>query len=323
MDRRKFIGSLAGGLVATPYFARAQQPAIPAVGLLRSTPSAPFAFVVEALRRGLKETGFVEGQNVTIVQRWADNQVDRLPGLAADLVRREVAVIVTNVGLVAKEATATIPIVYVGAEDPVALGLVASLNRPGGNITGVDFFANQLGGKRLGILLELVPKAAVIAFLMDPSWTGSVAEFPEVEAAVRKIGRKFVVVKAASEREFEPAFATIVQAGAGALVVGGSPLFTSQSRQLVALAARHSIPAIYDVRNHVAAGGLISYGASLADAWRQAGVYAGRILKGAKPSEMPVLQSTTFELVINMQTAKVLGLTIPQSVLLRADEVIQ
>jgi len=323
MDRRKFIGSLAGSLVATPYFARAQQSAVPAVGLLRSTPSAPFAFVVEALRRGLADTGFVEGQNVTIEQRWADNQVDRLPGLAADLVRRDVAVIVTNVGSVAKKATATIPIVYVASEDPVALGLVASLNRPGGNITGVDFFANRLGGKRLGILVELVPKAAVIAFLMDPSWTGSVAEFPEVEAAVHKTGRKFVAVKAASEREFEPAFATIVQAGAGALVVGGSPLFTSQSRQLVALAARYSIPAIYDLRNHVAGGGLISYGASLADAWRQAGVYAGRILKGAKPSEMPVLQSTTFELVINMQTAKALGLAIPQALLLRADEVIQ
>jgi putative ABC transport system substrate-binding protein len=322
MDRRKFIGSLASGLVAMPYFARAQQPAIPAVGLLRSTPSAPFAFVVEALRRGLKETGFVEGRNVTIEQRWADNQVDRLPLLAAELVRREVAVIVTNVGLVAKQATATIPIVYVASEDPVALGLVASLSRPGGNITGVDFFANQLGGKRLGILLELVPKAAVIAFLMDPGWTGSMAEVPEVEAAVRRIGRKFVVVKAASEREFEPAFTTVVQAGTGALVVGGSPLFTSQSQRLVALAARYSIPAIYDVRNHVDAGGLISYGASLADAWREAGIYVGRILKGAKPSEMPVLQSRSFELVINMQTAKALGLTVPQALLLRADEVI-
>jgi len=215
MNRRKFVGSLASGLAVTPYFARAQQPAIPAVGLLRSTPSAPFAFVVEALRWGLKETGFVEGQNVTIEQRWADNQVDRLPRLAAELVRRKVAVIVTNVGLVAKQATTTRAIVYVASEDPVALGLVASLNRPGGNITGINFFANQLGGKRLGILLELVPKAAVIAFLMDPSWTGSMAEVSEVEAAVRKMGRKFVVVKAASEPEFEPAFTTIVRAGAG------------------------------------------------------------------------------------------------------------
>jgi putative ABC transport system substrate-binding protein len=323
MDRRTFLGNLAGGLVATPFFARAQQPAIPAIGLLRSTPAAPFANIVEALRQGLKESGFVEGQNVTIEQRWADNQLDRLPGLAAELVRRQVAVIVTNNPWVAKEATAAIPIVFVTSEDPVARGLVTSLNRPGGNVTGVNFFGNQLGGKRLGILLELVPKAIVIAYLMDPSFPPSVTEFPELEAAARTIGRKIVLVKAASEREFEPAFATIVQTGAGALVVGGSPLFTSQSRQLVALAARHSIPAIYDVRNHAAGGGLISYGASLADAWRQAGVYAGRILKGAKPSELPVLQASKFDMVINMNTAKALGLTIPQSVLLRADEVIQ
>ena len=296
---------------------------LPAIGFLRSTPSAPFAHIITAFRQGLNETGFVDGQNVTIEQRWADNHPDRLPGLAADLVRRQVAVIVGNSPEAAKAATSTIPIIFVTSNDPVALGLVTSLNRPGGNITGINFLANQLGGKRLGLLLELVPKAAVIAFLMDPSRRTSLAELPEVEAAARTIGRKIVVVKAANEREFEPAFATIVQAGAGALVVGGSPLFTSQSRQLVALAARHSIPAIYDLRDHVAAGGLISYGASLADAYRQAGVYAGRILKGAKPAELPVLQPTTFELVINLKTAKALGLAVPQSVLLRADEVIK
>ena len=323
MDRRTFIGSLAGGLVATPHSAHAQQPAIPAIGFLRSTPAASFAHIVAAFRQGLNETGFVDGQNVTIEQRYADNHPDRLPGLAADLVRRQVAVIVGNSPEAAKAATSTIPIIFVTSNDPVALGLVTSLNRPGGNITGINFLANQLGGKRLGLLLELVPKAAVIAFLMDPSRRTSLAELPEVEAAARTIGRKIVVVKAANEREFEPAFATIVQAGAGALVVGGSPLFTSQSRQLVALAARHSIPAIYDLRDHVAAGGLISYGASLADAYRQAGVYAGRILKGAKPAELPVLQPTTFELVINLKTAKALGLAVPQSVLLRADEVIK
>jgi putative ABC transport system substrate-binding protein len=322
MDRRTFMGSIAGGLVAKPYFARAQQPAIPAVGLLRSTPSAPFANIVEALRQGLKETGFAEGQNVTIEQRWADNQLDRLPDLAADLVRLHVGVIVTNDGWVAKQATATIPIVFV-TSDAMLGGLVTSLNRPGGNVTGVNFLANQLGGKRLGLLLELVPKVTVIAFLMDPGRRASVAEYPEVEAAARSVGRKIVLVKAASEREFEPAFASIVQARAGALVVGGSALFTSRSRELVALAARHSLPAIYDVRNHAAAGGLISYGASLPAAYRQAGVYAGRILKGAQPSELPVLQSTTFELVINMKTAKALGLTVPQSLLLSADEVIR
>ena len=259
---------------------------------------------------------------MTIEQRWADNQLDRLPGLAADLVRLHVGVIVTNEGRVAKQATATTPIVFV-TSDAMVGGLVASLNRPGGNVTGVNFLANQLGGKRFGLLLELVPKATVIAFLMDPGRRASVAEYPEVEAAARSVGRKIVLVKAASEREFEPAFASIVQARAGALVVSGSPLFTSRSRELVALAARHSLPAIYDLRNYADAGGLISYGASLPAAYRQAGVYAGRILKGAQPSELPVLQSTTFELVINMKTAKALGLTVPQSLLLSADEVIR
>jgi putative ABC transport system substrate-binding protein len=324
MDRRTFFSKVGGGLAIAPLVARAQQPAIPTIGLLRSTRSAPFANIVEALRQGLKETGFVEGQNLIIVQRWADNQLDRMPALAADLVRLHVGVIVNDGGLVAKQATATIPIVFVSSADPVALGLVASLNRPGGNVTGVNFLANQLGGKRLGLLLELVPNVTVIAFLMDdPNRRGIVAEYAEVEAASRQVGRKIVLVKAASEREFEPAFAAIAKAGAGALVVGGSALFTSERGQLVGLAARHSIPAIYDSRYHAAAGGLISYGASLQDAYRQAGVYAGRILKGANPAELPVLQSSTFELVINVKTAKALGLTVPKDLLLRADEVIQ
>ena len=326
MDRRTFLSQVGGGLAIGPLVVRAQQPAIPTIGLLRDTPSAPFANIVDALRQGLKETGFVDGQNLIIHQRWADNQLDRLPALAADLVRLNVGVIVTQggrPGRTAKQATATIPIVFVGSADPVAGGLVASLNRPGGNVTGVNFLANQLGGKRLGLLLELVPTVTVIAFLMDPSQRGSVDEYQEVEAASRQVGRKIVLVNAASEREFEPAFAAIAKAGAGALVVSGGSLFTSQSGQLVALAARHSIPAIYDVRLHVAGGGLISYGASLPDAYRQAGVYAGRILKGAKPAELPVLQSTAFELVINVKTAKALGLTVPKDLLLRADEVIQ
>jgi len=323
VDRRIFLAKVGGGLVVAPIVVRAQQPTIPAIGLLRSTRSAPFANIVDALRQGLKETGFVEGQNLIIHQRWADNQVDRMPALAADLVRLRVGVIVTDGVRVAKQATATIPIVFVTSGDPVALGLVASLNRPGGNVTGVMFLANQLGGKRLGLLLELVPNVSVIAFLMNPNQPASVAEYPEVEAASRQVGRKIVLVKAASEREIEPAFAAIVKAGAGALVVSGTSLFTSQSEQLVALAARHSIPAIYDVRQHAAAGGLISYGASLPDAYRQAGVYAGRILKGANPAELPVLQANTFELVINVKTAKALGVTIPKDLLLRADEVIQ
>jgi putative ABC transport system substrate-binding protein len=325
MDRRTFIGGIAGGLVATPLSTRAQQPAIPTIGFLRSQPSAPSAHLVVAFRQGLNETGFVEGRNVTIDYRWADNHLDRLPDLAADLVRRQVAVIVGNdpAAQAAKAATATIPIVFVTGNDPVRSGLVASLSRPGGNLTGVTFFSNQLGAKRLELLHELVPKVAIIAFLMDPNWPASVDELPEVEAAARVIGGKLVVVRASSEREFESAFAAMVKAGAGALVVSGTPYLTSQSQQLVALAARHSIPAIYDVRLHAAAGGLISYAASNAGAYRQAGIYAGRILRGAKPSELPVLQPTTFELVINMNTAKALGLTIPQSLMLRADEVIQ
>jgi putative ABC transport system substrate-binding protein len=322
-DRRTFVGA-AGLLIVTPFIARAQPTAMPTIGFIRSTPSAPFAHLVTAFRQGLNETGFVEGQNVKIEYRWADNHLDRLPGLVADLIRRQVTVIVGNsqAAEAAKTATATIPIVFVTGDDPVTRGLVGSLSRPGGNVTGITFFAGgQLGAKRLELLVELAPKATVIAFLMDPN--GSVAELPDAETAARALGRRLVVVKAASDREFEAAFATIVHAGAGALLVSGSPYFTSQRRQLVALAARHAIPAIYDLREYAAAGGLISYAGSLTGAYRQAGVYAGRILKGAKPSDLPVVQPTTFALAINMKTAKALGLTVPQSLLLRADEVIQ
>ncbi len=246
---------------------------------------------------------------MAVEQRWADNQIDRLPGLAADLVRRQVAVIVGNGPAVeaARSATTTIPIVFVIGDDPVRYGLVASLNRPDGNLTGLTFFGNRLGAKRVEMLLELVPGARIIAVLIDPNFAASVNELREVEEAGRTIGRKIVAVKAENEREFDGAFTRIVQAGAGALVVSGSPSFTSESRTLVALAARHAIPAIYDVRDYAAAGGLISYSASFTGAYRQAGVYAGRILKGAKPSELPVLQPTAFELVINLKTAKVAG----------------
>jgi len=262
---------------------------------------------------------------VAVEQRWADNQIDRLPGLAADLVRRQVAVIVGNGPAVeaARSATTTIPIVFVIGDDPVRYGLVASLNRPDGNLTGLTFFGNRLGAKRVEMLLELVPGARIIAVLIDPNFAASVNELREVEEAGRTIGRKIVAVKAENEREFDGAFTRIVQAGAGALVVSGSPSFTSESRTLVALAARHAIPAIYDVRDYAAAGGLISYSASFTGAYRQAGVYAGRILKGAKPSELPVLQPTAFELVINLKTAKALGLEVPTSIMLRADEVIE
>jgi putative tryptophan/tyrosine transport system substrate-binding protein len=323
--RRDFITLLGGVAAAWPLAARAQRPSMPVIGFLRSTPFAPFAHLVDAFRQGLKEAGFVEGENVTIEQRWADNHLDRLPGLAADLLRRQVAVIVSNGPAVeaARSATTTIPIVFVIGDDPVRQGLVTSLNRPGGNLTGLTFFGDRLGAKRLEMLLELVPGARVIAVLIDPNFSASANELREVEEAGHTIGRKIVVVKVGDEREFDRAFASIMQAGAGALVVGGSPVFTSQRQALVALAARHAIPAIYNVRDYVEAGGLISYSASFTGAYRQAGLYAGRILKGAKPSELPVLQPTKFELAINLRTAKSLGLTVPLIMQITADEVIE
>jgi len=325
MRRRDFITMLGGAAAAWPLAARAQQPAVPVVGFLRSTPAEPFANLVLAFRQGLNETGFVEGQNVAVEQRWADNQLDRLPALAADLVRRQVAVIVGNGPAVeaARSATTTIPIVFVIGDDPVRRGLVTSLNRPGGNLTGVTFFGNRLSAKRLEMLLELVPRARVVAVLIDPNFSSSADELRELEEAGRTIERKIVAVKAANEREFDRAFRRIAQAGAGAFVLCGSPTFSSESRTLVALAARHAIPAIYDIRDYPAAGGLISCSASFTDAYRRAGVYAGRILKGAKPSELPVLQPTKFELVINLKTAKTLGLTVPLTLQAAADAVIE
>jgi putative tryptophan/tyrosine transport system substrate-binding protein len=262
---------------------------------------------------------------VVIEQRWADNQLHRLPDLAGDLVRRQVAVIVGNGPAVevARNATTTIPIVFVIGDDPVTQGLVTSLNRPGGNLTGLTFFGNRLSAKRLEMLLELVPGARVVAVLIDPDFSSSATELREVEEAGRTIGRKIVPVNARNAREFDDAFARVIQAGAGALVVCGSPSFTSERRTLVALARRHAIPTIYDIRDYVAAGGLISYSASFTNAYRQAGVYAGRILKGAKPSELPVLQPSTFELAINLKTAKGLGLTVPLTLQASADEVIE
>jgi ABC-type uncharacterized transport system substrate-binding protein len=322
MRRREFI-TLLGAAAAWPLAARAQRPAIPVIGFLRSTPSASFMHFVAAFQQGLKEEGFVEGQNVAIEYRWADNQLDRLPGLAAELIQRQVAVIVGNTpaAQAAKTATQTIPIVFVSGEDPVTIGLVANLNRPSGNVTGVVFFASgHLGTKRMELLCEMVPKAAMIAVLMDPRFA---TELPAVEGAGRALGRQILVVNAASEHELDDSFSQVVQAGAGALLVGGGPFFTSQRQRLVALAARHAIPAIYDGRDHVEAGGLMSYGTSLTGAYRQAGIYAGHILKGAKPADLPVLQPTKFELVINLRTAKALGLTVPLIMQMTADEVIE
>jgi putative ABC transport system substrate-binding protein len=323
MNRREFITLLGGAAAVWPVGAGAQQPAMPVIGFLRSTPSAGLMHFVAAFQQGLKEEGFVEGQNVTIEYRWADNQLDRLPGLAAELVRRQVAVIVGNTPAaeVAKRATETIPIIFVTGEDPVTKGLVASLNRPSGNVTGVVFFASgHLGTKRMELLCEMVPKAAIIAVLMDPKFA---TELPAIERAGRALGRQILVLNAVSERELDAAFSQMVQAGAGAVLVGGSPFFTSQSQRLVGLAARHAIPAIYDARDHVEAGGLMSYATSITGAYRQAGIYTGHILKGAKPADLPVVQPTKFELVINLRTARALGLTVPLIMQMTADEVIE
>src|SRR5262249_42379564 len=317
---------IAGSVAAWPLAARAQQPATRVVGLLRSTPAAPFVHLVEALRQGLSDEGFIEGRNVAIEQRYADNHLDRLPGLAAELVRQQVSVIVGNVVAAdaARAATATIPIVFVTGEDPVKGGLVTSLNRPEANLTGVTFFGgSQLNAKQLELLRDLVPKAAVIAVLGDANYPAFDAELPAIETAGRALERQIVTVKVSSEREFESAFAKIAQAGAGALLVSGSPFFTSQRRTLITLAARHGIPAVYDQRDFVVDGGLISYSASFTGAYRQAGSYVGKILKGAKPAELPVLQPTTFELVLNLKTANALNLDLPPSLLVAPDEMIE
>jgi putative ABC transport system substrate-binding protein len=323
MRRREFIAFL-GGAAAWPIAVRAQQ-TMPVVGLLRSTPAGPFTQIVVAFGQGLTEAGYIEGKNVVIEQRWADNQLDKLPDLAADLVGRKAAVIVGNGPAVdaIRTVAATMPIVFVIGGDPVAQGLVSSLSRPGGNLTGITFFSNRLGAKRLGILRELVPQTNVIAALVDPGFPEAVDELREVEKAVSTIGKKIVPLKAENERDFDAAFTSMVQAGAGALLVIGSPLFTSKSRSLITLSARHAIPTAYDLRDYVAAGGLISYSTSFTDAYRQAGIYVGRILKGERPSDLPVVQPTKFELAINLKTAKTLGLTIPSGVMAIADEVIE
>jgi putative ABC transport system substrate-binding protein len=326
MRRRDFITLIGGTAAAWPLTLRAQQAAMPVIGFLRSTPLDPFSKLVDMFRQGLSETGFVEAGNVAVEYRYADNHLDRLPSLAAELIRRPVNVIVANslAAEAARTATTTIPIVFVTADDPVTRGLVGSLSRPGGNLTGLTFFGGGLlGAKRVELLHELIPKAEIMGFLMDPNWPGAKAELPDAQTAARTLGRKIVVAEATSAGEFEAAFENVMRAGAGALVVGGSPMFNSERRALVGLAARRSLPAIYDVREHVEVGGLISYGASLTGAYRQAGVYAGRILKGAKPSDLPVLQPTRFELVINLKTAKALGIDVPPMLLARADEVIE
>ena len=326
MNRREFLILGAGTAIAWPLTANVQQKAMPVIGALNSTSPGPNAPLVAAFRQGLSETGYVEGQNVVIDYRWAEGNYDRLPTLASDFVSRKVDVIAGQSDAsahAAKGATSTIPIVFVVGADPVAAGLVASLARPGGNLTGVTIFTAELMPKRLELISELVPQAGIIALLVNPSYSTTNPIIRDAQEAARTKGVQLPILKAGTESEIDEAFAALVQLHAGALVVGADPFFASRRQQIVALAAHYAVPVMYFWREFAAAGGLISYGSSVADAYRQAGIYAGRILKGAKPADLPVEQPTKFELVINLKTAKALGLTVPQSILARADEVIE
>ena len=325
MKRREFITLLGGTAAAWPLTARAQQPAMPVIGFLGATsPDAANADYLRVFRQALKESGYVEGENVAIEYRWAETQLDRLPALAAELVSRRVAVVVSvegpPVAFAAKTATTTIPIVFTVSDDPVRLGLVASLARPGGNVTGI----NEVLAKRLELLRALVPTATRVAVLVNPANTANTeTTLKDVEPAARAVGLQIQVLNADTSHEIDAAFATIVRERPDALFSASSPYFTSRRVQLVQLAARHAIPATYPGRQYVEVGGLMSYGANVASAWRQLGVYAGRILKGAKPADLPVVQASKFELVINHHTARMLGLTVPPTLLATADEVIE
>jgi len=326
LKRREFI-TLLGAAAAWPLVARAQQPAMPVIGFLSSRSPGESADLVAAFRRGLAEGGYVEGQNVSLEFRWGEGRYERLTAYAVELVRRAVTVIVTAGGdpaaQAAKAATATIPIVFVSGSDPVKVGLVASLNRPGGNITGVHMLILGLGAKRLGLLHELMPAANPVGILVNPNFADALTQLRDVEDAAQSLGLKLVVQKAGTEFEFETAFADLARQKAGAILVIADPFFTSQRVEIAALAARYAMPAVFELREYAAAGGLMSYGPDLADGYRQGGVYAGKILKGQKPAELPVEQPAKLGLVINLKTAKALGLQIPDKLLALADEVIE
>jgi putative ABC transport system substrate-binding protein len=316
---------LGGAAAAWPLAARAQQPAMPVIGFLNTRAPEEDALLLAAFRQGLTETGYVEGRNVTIEYRWAEGHNDRLPALAADLVRRQVTVIAANsqATVAAKAATSTIPIVFITGADPVQVGFITSLNRPGGNLTGVTSLDTQLGGKRLQLLHELLPKAGTIAALVNPTFPGSDIQTRDFQAAASALGLRLHILHASAQRDINAVFANLTRLQTSGLVIGNDPFFNSWSEQLGALALRHRVPAIYEFRAFVGAGGLMSYGGSITDLYRLLGVYTGRIVKGEKPADLPVQQATKVELIINLNTAKALGLTIPLPLIGRADEVIE
>ena len=324
MRRRDFIALVGSGVAGWPIAARAQQQ-WPVIGFLNGSSAWESAHIVAAFRQGLSEIGYVDGRNVVIDYRWAEGRYDRLPVLAADLVRRQVAVIASNTPatIAAKAATTTIPIVFSSGGDPIKLGFVASLNRPGGNVTGVSFFSAKLEAKRLGILRELVPTAAMIAVLLNPKFPDIEAQSQEVQEAARSLALQIQILRASTERDLDTTFATLAELRAEGLLVGADPFLYSRRDYIVELASRHAIPAIYEQREFAAAGGLMSYGTNITDAYRQVGIYTGRVLKGEQPADLPVVQSTRFEFIINLKTAKTLNLEVPPGLSARADEVIE
>jgi ABC-type uncharacterized transport system substrate-binding protein len=325
MRRRDLLQGIAASAAWPVFGVHAQQSAMPVIGFLRSTSPADSTHFVTSFRQGLKEAGFVEGQNVAIEFRYAEGRSNRLPELVADLIHKPAAVIVANnpAAVVTKAATKTVPVIFITGSDPVRDGLVTSLSRPGGNITGVVFIVSDLGAKRLDLLRQLVPNATTIGVLVNPNTPETEAERRDLLAASLRIGQQLSILDVVSDRDIENAFATLVQSGAGAALVGAGPFLTSHRQQLVASAARSSLPTMYPLREYIADGGLISYGASITEAYRQAGVYAGHILKGGKPADLPIIQSTKFEFVLNLETAKTLGLKVPPALIALADEVIE